>query len=149
MTEKRPRRILRRLSIVVVLTAVVIQFVPVDRGNPPIDPSLQLTAPQDVLAVLKRSCWDCHSHETIWPWYSYVAPISWFVANHVHEGREKLNFSTWLDEYPDDVDQEDARDECWDEVKKGKMPLRSYLISHRDADLSDADKALLKAWAAR
>lgn len=149
MTERRPRRILRRLTILLLVALVGIQFVPVDRRNPPVDPSLQVTAPQDLLAVLKRSCWDCHSHETVWPWYSYVAPASWFVADHVHEGREQMNFSTWLDEYPDDVDQEDARAECWDEVKKGKMPLRSYLILHPDAELSDADKALLKDWAAR
>ncbi len=149
MTERRPRRILRRLTILLLVALVGSQFVPVDRSNPPVDPSLQLTAPQDLLAVLKRSCWDCHSHETVWPWYSYVAPVSWFVADHVHEGREKMNFSTWLDEYPDDVDQEDARDECWDEVKKSKMPLRSYVILHPDAELSDADKALLKDWAAR
>ncbi|MCC6783749.1 MAG: heme-binding domain-containing protein [Planctomycetes bacterium] len=147
MSEKRPRRVLRTIFVLVLLALVAAQFVPVDRSNGKVDPALTLKAPDDVLAVLRRACFDCHSNETVWPWYSYVAPASWLVADHVHEGREALNFSTWLDEYPDEVDQEDARGECWDEVKKGKMPMESYVILHGEAKLSDADKALIRDWA--
>src|SRR5438874_1058331 len=76
---------------------VAIQLVPVERTNP--SATKPIEAPAEVTAVLRRSCYDCHSNETRWPWYAYVAPVSWLVADDVKDGRAKLNFSSWGD-YP-------------------------------------------------
>jgi len=70
-----------------------VQLVPVDRTNPPVESAV--AAPAEVRSILRRSCFNCHSYETEWPWYGYVAPLSWLVAHHVHEAREEMNFSTW------------------------------------------------------
>lgn len=139
--SNKPRRIRRAVLIVLALGMVAIQFKPVDRTNPSVIETF--TGPADLMPVLKRACWDCHSNETHWPWYSYVAPMSWFVESHVKEGREKLNFSDWSD---DQADVEDVKRDVWKSVRKGEMPLPSYLWIHRDAALSDADKKIIEEW---
>ena len=136
-------RVLRSLLLILALIGAGIQLVPVQRTNPPVDSALR--APPEVDAVLRRACYDCHSHETRWPWYSRVAPVSWFLARHVKHGRAELNFSDWpaFDFERQSLDM----DEMWSEVKEGDMPLRSYLWLHPDARLSDEDKAVLRRWA--
>jgi len=146
--ETKPKRSKFRTAILAALglllvVAVGIQFVPVDRSNPPV--TMVVDAPPEVLAILKRSCFDCHSNETVWPWYSRVAPMSWRIAEHVEHGREHVNFSTW-DEY-DAEDKAEILEESWEEVEEGKMPLPNYLRLHSEARLSDADRAVLQAWA--
>lgn len=134
----------------IVAVGVILQFVRrPDRENPGEDPSQVLTAragvPADVRAILERSCYDCHSHRTQWPWYSAVAPASWLVAHDVEEGRERLNFSLW-GTYT--RKRQAARLEMVSiEVDKGEMPPANYLLLHGDARLSEADKDLLCAWA--
>jgi len=118
------------------------QFVPVTRTNPPVDSDIP--APADVKAVLRRACYDCHSNETVWPWYSYVAPVSWVVADDVNSGRRHVNFSTWNQVRPDRIPNEMRS--IWRHVDSGEMPLWYYLPMHPSARLSDADKALLRAW---
>jgi len=95
-------------------------------------------------AILDRSCQDCHSSRTTWPWYSRVAPMSWIVSKHVREGREVLNFSDW-------AHQPDLADEpmlICDAVSDGSMPLRDYTLIHRKAKLSKRDVELICGWAA-
>jgi len=132
-----------RIALVIGAVIVAIQIVPVDRSNPPVEGVV--AAPPEVYSILKRSCFDCHSNETKWPWYSYVAPVSWLVAHDVHEARGHVNFSEWNRLSPEK--QADHIDECWEMVAKGKMPLSYYLPMHSDARLSDADKALIYDWA--
>jgi hypothetical protein len=132
-----------RIALAIGAVIVAIQIVPVDRSNPPVEGVV--AAPPEVYAVLKRSCFDCHSNETKWPWYSYVAPVSWLVAHDVHEGRGHMNFSEWNRLVPEE--QADHIDHCWKMVAKGKMPLSYYLPMHPDAKLSDADKLLIYDWA--
>ena len=136
------RKWLKTSLIVLAIAFVGIQFVPVDRENPPV--TGEVTAPAQVKALLKRSCYDCHSNETRWPWYAYVAPVSWLVAEDVEEGREHLNFSEWDKLSPSR--QARLKEEIAEEVAEGEMPLSNYLITHPDAELSDADKALLYSW---
>ncbi len=121
---------------------LAIQLVPIDRSNPPAQGEVE--APQAVQAILERSCYDCHSYETRWPWYGYVAPISWLLAFDVHEGREHLNFSTWG--LLDDEDREHALEETWEMVEEGEMPLWFYLPPHPEARLSGADVEALRVW---
>jgi hypothetical protein len=134
----------RRNQVVLVAIAVVIviQFIPVDRSNPPVQG--ELNAPPAVAEILRASCYDCHSNETQWPWYSYVAPVSWMLAHHVGEGREKLNFSTWSDLA--EKDRIKMVHEIWEETSQGQMPLRVYLIMHPKAKLSDGAIERLRMW---
>lgn len=121
---------------------VAIQFVPLNRTNPPVQGDI--TAPADIKKILRRSCYDCHSNETRWPLYSYAAPLSFWIVDHVNEGREKLNFSTW--EQMSSKDRSEAMEEIGEEVEEGKMPLPSYLPLHPSAALSVEDRRLLQDW---
>lgn len=126
-----------------VVVFVLIQFVPVDRSNPPVESDIP--TPPEVKAILKRACYDCHSNETMWPWYSRIAPFSWILARDVHEGRAELNFSTW-DRYST-KEQVKKMKKSWEEVQEGEMPPWYYLPVHRDASLSEADRQVLRTWA--
>ena len=126
-----------------IVALLLAQFVPVDRTNPPVE--TWVDAPADVVAVLERACYDCHSNETVWPTYSRVAPISWLVANHVHEGRESVNYSTW-NRYSAE-ERAELLEESWEEVEEGEMPEKGYTLLHSQARLSDADRSLLRSWA--
>src|SRR4051812_28292081 len=97
----------RRLLILLLVAFIGIQFVRPDRTNPPAAPaaSLATAAPPAIRTVLDRSCGDCHSNQTRWPWYSNVAPMSWMVASHVHDGREHFNYSEWTAYPSDDQDK--------------------------------------------
>jgi len=137
----RPRH--RTLITAAVILVVGAQFVPVDRTNPPVVNDPVVGPALD--AVLHRSCYDCHSNETRWPWYSRVAPASWLLGDHVKEGREHLNFSDWpsLDfELQDQYLRMIAK-----EVSGDHMPPATYLLIHRNARLGPAEKKLLLDWA--
>jgi hypothetical protein len=132
------------ITLAVVATLVVaIQLVPVDRPTPP--SGSEIPASPEVRAVLRRACYDCHSTQTQWPWYSHVAPFSWLVASDVREGTAEVNFSAW-DRYSA-AEQAKKLAKSRKEVDKGKMPLWFYLAIHRNARLSPAEVALIDAWA--
>jgi hypothetical protein len=97
-----------------------------------------------VAAILERSCRDCHSHKTVWPWYSNVAPISWLISDDVNKGRQALNMSEWgkLDQ---DRQDRKLRQIC-DEISDGIMPLSYYLPMHPHARLSAEDKKIICDW---
>jgi hypothetical protein len=142
---------LKKAMIVIGVLFVAAQAVRPERSNPPVDAAKTLHAggrvTAEVAAILDRSCRDCHSNETRWPWYSHVAPVSWLVANHVKDGRRQLSFSHWA-EY--DVPKRlDKLDEMCKEVREGGMPDSSYLLMHSEARLTDADKETLCAWTSR
>jgi hypothetical protein len=133
-----------RVAVLTLLGALALaQVVPVDRSRPPVES--EVPAPPEVRAILKRSCYDCHSHETVWPWYGYVAPVSWLLAYDVREAREELNLSAWERYSP--KKQTKKREEMWEEVEHGHMPLWYYLPLHPEARLSAEDRARLRAWA--
>jgi hypothetical protein len=138
------RRLLVTSGLMLSGLALAIQLVPVDRSNPPV--TADLAAPPAVDAVLRASCYDCHSNETRWPWYSRVAPVSWLVARDVEEARDRLNFSLW-GTY-EAKRQQRLAEEMWEEVEKGEMPLQMYLLAHADARLTEDDRAVLAAWSA-
>jgi hypothetical protein len=122
---------------------VAIQLVRCEHDNPPVTGEIQ--APANVQAILERACYDCHSNETRWPWYSHVAPVSWLVHHDVEEGREHLNFSEWTQLAADK--QAHAREEIQElTIDKSDMPLAYYVLLHSNARLSDADRQALKAW---
>ena len=141
-------RVLKWIAIVLIVVFLGIQFIRPARTNPPVDESqtifsrTQMT-PQ-VSTILVRSCRDCHSNKTVWPWYTNVAPISWWLTNHVNEGRQNLNLSEWGRLPPDRQDRK-LRQIC-DEVSDAVMPLSSYLPMHPQARLSAEDKKTLCDW---
>jgi Haem-binding domain len=129
------------VSIIVVLLAI--QLIPADTTNPPVDSDIP-TSPE-VKAILQRACYDCHSNESQWPWYSRVALISWLLSWDVREGRAELNFSTW-NQYSTQQ-QVKKLQESWKEIAEGDMAPWLYLLVHLDARLSTADRSLLRQWA--
>src|SRR6266446_3599210 len=147
---KMLKSIAKWMVIILAVLFVAIQFVRPARTNPAVDESqtifarTQMTPP--VAAIFTRSCADCHSNKTVWPWYTNVAPISWWIAGHINEGRQNLNLSEWAKLDPNRQDRK-LRQIC-DEVEDGAMPLPSYLPMHPKAKLSEQDKKALCDWTA-
>jgi len=125
-----------------VLLLLLIQFIPVDRSNPPATGTIE--APDAVLSILRESCFDCHSNETRWPWYGRVAPASWLVARDVRLGREEMNFSAWKDLEP--RYREKGVDEILEVVADKSMPQRRYLWLHSGAKIDEAKLAVIRRW---
>ncbi len=137
---------MKKLTLFALLTFIGIQFIPIMNvpANVPTKADEELQAPENVQAILKRSCFDCHSNHTTFPWYSNIAPVSWFTKHHVEEGREHMNFSIW-EKYDDEKKLKYL--EKIPKAIKSKMPLPSYLLIHKEAKLSEADKKALTTWA--
>jgi hypothetical protein len=149
--RQRSFHMLRLLKFSVVLLAtlfVAVQFVRPERVNPPAGAERALSAhvqvDAEVSGILRSSCMDCHSHQTVWPWYSNVAPVSWFVADHVKHGRKHLNFSDWA-RY-DEREADEMLDGICQTAKGGVMPLNSYTLLHHEAKLSAAEVDALCVW---
>ena len=125
--------------VVVIVLALLIQLVPVNRENPAVVTQVSWDSPE-TQALWDRTCADCHSNETTWPWYSYVAPVSWLVARDVREGREKFNISDLTTSRLDKMMREIA-----EVVQEGEMPMPIYLVTHPEARLTSAERdALVK-----
>jgi hypothetical protein len=141
-------KILKGLLILLALLFVAAQFKRPPKTNPPVDESQTIQArthmtPQ-VAAILDRSCRDCHSNQTRWPWYGNVAPVSWFVIDDVNEGRQALNLSEW-GRY-DQRRQEKKLLQICDEVTDGAMPLSVYTPMHPGSKLTPDDVKTLCDW---
>ncbi|MGH2568067.1 MAG: heme-binding domain-containing protein [Bacteroidota bacterium] len=138
---------LKWAGIILAAAFVGIQFVPVERTNPPVDPEMtfqvKVRVPPEIDRIIRRSCYDCHSHETKWPWYAYIAPSSWLVTGDVTNGRSLLNFSNWSYNMFRTVGR---LDQMAQEVYDRKMPLPPYLMMHPGAKLSEAEKDALIDW---
>ena len=143
MATSRLRKLLKWFGLSLVVVFLLMQLKQPDRTNPPVESAIE--APPEIAAILQRSCNDCHSHQTEWPWYSYVAPVSWWVGEHVEHARGDLNFSRWP--VLDFEALEHMFEEIDEQIGKDEMPLKSYLILHPEARLSDEDKAALRGWA--
>lgn len=143
-----PGAFLKRAALVIVAGLVVAQALRPARTNPVEDPARTLEAtahpPPNVEAILDRSCRDCHTNRTVWPWYTNVAPISWFVVGHVNEGRHDLSFSNWA-AYNPALRAKRLAQMC-DLVQRGEMPPTSYVLLHRDAGLSDDERQAICDW---
>jgi hypothetical protein len=134
----------RRFGYGLTVALVLAQLVPVERANPPVEAEIAVAEPE-VHALLRRACYDCHSHATVWPWYARVAPASWLVAHDVDEGRDELNFSRF--ESYDPTKQRKKLGRLAEEVEEHEMPLWYYLLLNPEARLSDPERARLVSWA--
>lgn len=138
----------KNILLLVLIVFILVQFIRIDKSVPEVDAAkdfIAISSPSDeVKTLLKNACYDCHSYESKYPWYSEIAPISWWTKHHVNEGREELNFSLWGDYSAKKADHK--LEECAEEVEEGEMPLKPYTITHGDAKLSDQQKETLEAF---
>lgn len=136
----------KKLLLGILIVFVAMQLFGIDTSNPEViaeQDFINITKPSDeVTKLLKTACYDCHSNETVYPWYSQIAPISWWTKHHVDEGKEHLNFSVWGTYSEKRANHK--LDECAEEVEEGKMPLDSYTWMHSDAKLSTEQKEQLE-----
>lgn len=133
---------LKQLVFLMILVLVGIQFIPVERTNPPVE--VRSVGPDPVMNLLRRSCFDCHSNETAWPWYGKVAPFSWAFIHDVNKGRDKLNFSEWGRLGQDE--REKVKGEIWKQVKSGSMPPAMYVFDHQEARVTTDHHRMIRAW---
>ena len=136
-------RIIKTFVVLFLIAFLGIQFLEVDQTNPPVEADIE--APSNIKAIFKKSCYDCHSNETKWPWYSKVAPVSWMISDHVNKGRKQLNFSMWEKYYT--ADQRRLKEEILEEILNENMPLKNYTFLHPNSILTIDKKNLIKDWA--
>lgn len=141
-------RWLKRIGLIIAALLLAAQLVPIDRRNPPIDPSQTIYAtaavPANVRAVLQGSCQNCHSNQTQWPWYSHIAPVSWLVTHDVNRGRAEMNLSVW-GTYSQKKKEEKAEAIC-EQLVNGDMPDGKYLLIHRRAHLTQEQQDAVCTW---
>ncbi len=134
-------------SIVSLAAVAVIAGLAGSGQHPEIEPKnrgLPLSSNSAPPQILVRACGNCHSNHTDWPWYSHVAPVSWWIAGHVREGRQKLNFSEW-DTYST-LQKRDKLESMCGLILTGRMPPRMYIAMHPEAQLTEEDKEAVCAW---
>ncbi|HSK11989.1 MAG TPA: heme-binding domain-containing protein [Phnomibacter sp.] len=158
-TPVKKRKWISRTLWAIVLVFAVFQFFQPGKNNQNMDMtndiSTVVTVPADVHAILKTSCYDCHSNFTNYPWYASIQPIGWWLKDHIDEGKSKLNFQEFalVEPRPNspyntkELRQDHKLEELVEQVEKGEMPLNSYTIIHRDAILSASQAKLIMDWA--
>lgn len=143
------KKALKIVAILVVIGLIAIQFIRHDRTTPPVvdadTMSVSMQVPSQVDAILKRSCSDCHSDQTVYPWYAQVAPVSWWLDDHISEARREVNMSVWNTYSP--KKKAKKLEEMCQQVESGEMPLPSYLWIHRDAVLKEGEARTICEWA--
>lgn len=133
---------MKKVLLVLLAAFIVMQFFRIDKSTPEVkaaDDFIAISKPSEsVEKILRDACYDCHSFETEYPWYAEIAPVSWWLDDHIKDGRKHLNFSVWGTYEAKKADHK--LDECIEEVEEGKMPLDSYTWTHSDAKLTSEQK---------
>ena len=139
---------LKKILLILLLIFIVIQFIRpqknIHTGSQPSAISTIYTVPANVDSILVKACKDCHSNNTRYPWYNKIQPVTWYLNNHVIDGKEELNFDEFAT-YKISR-QYHKLEEIKEQIEKSEMPLSSYTLIHRDAILSDAEKHMLINW---
>jgi hypothetical protein len=139
---------LKKISLILAITLLFIQSFRIDKSTKAVDPSkdlISLTVPnEEVTQLLKIACYDCHSNQPTFPWYTNIAPVSWWIKHHINEGSHHLNFSEW-GTY--ELKRKNHKlDECVEMLEKNEMPMSSYTWMHPEAKLTDAQRLVLVEW---
>lgn len=136
---------MKKILIALIGAFLLLQFFQIDKTNPPVDQNSDFLTlkktPENVAQLIKSACYDCHSNETVYPWYAKVQPFGWFLKDHIDEGRRELNFSTFASYEP--KRQAKKLDEAAELIENGGMPLESYTLIHKEAKLTAEQKKLL------
>ncbi len=135
---------LKKIVIGIVLILVLMQLIPLEKKNPKVDTTIALKTDENVMMILKKSCYDCHSNETKWSVYSNIAPLSFKILSNVNRGRAALNFSTWQ-EIEEDIKIARLK-RAIKTVNNKQMPLSAYLSLHEEAKISQDERAVLVKW---
>lgn len=137
---------LKKVLLWVLGIFIAIQLIPVNRVNKPVDKKDNFVdvfaTPAQVKVFLKNACYDCHSNETVYPWYSKVAPISWTVKDHINEGRERLNFSEWNSFNKDQ--KKTILQHSITTLQQRTMPMPAYMLKHPEANLTNDQRKTLE-----
>jgi hypothetical protein len=140
---------LKKILIALLIILVVIQFIRPEKniatGAQPNDISAVYPMPEHVSEIVKTVCYDCHSNQTVYPWYFNVQPLAWWLDHHIDEGKEHLNFSEFKT-YPLKK-QAHKFEELAEMVENGEMPLKSYTWTHKPARLNSEERQILINWA--
>ncbi|MCT7620748.1 heme-binding domain-containing protein [Aliarcobacter butzleri] len=134
---------MKRFLLILLGLFLVIQLIPTSKKNEVVDKSLEITAEEGIMDILRTACYDCHSNETVYPWYSYIAPFSWTISKHVKEGKKALNFSIW-ETYTEKEKEEHLKDIY--RTIYAAMPLQPYLLIHTKANISSEDRKVIRDW---
>lgn len=136
---------MKKVLVILLMVFIIIQFFPIDKINPTVNTGMDFLTikqtPESVAEIIRSSCYDCHSDESKYPWYSNIAPASWFMKKHIDEGRKKLNFSIFATYEP--KRQIHKLEEAVEMLEKKEMPLETYLLIHQDARLSEEQSKIL------
>lgn len=139
----------KKIIVVLLVILIGIQFIRPARNKSTVITANDITQhyfiPPDITEILQRACYDCHSNNTHYPWYTNIQPVGWWMQDHVNEGKESLNFNEFGSYSP--KDQDHAMEEVAEVIEKNEMPLNSYLWMHGEAKLTDEEKTLLIDWA--
>lgn len=138
----------QKIFLALAAVFILIQFIRIDKINPPVATEQDyLTAtppPAEIAKLIKVACYDCHSNETAYPWYTNIAPVSWWIENHIEHGREHLNFSVWTSYSEKKASHK--LEECYEVLEQKEMPMLSYMVAHPDAWISAEERAALVNW---
>lgn len=133
---------MKKILVILLVAFVIIQFFRIDKTNPEPTPQLDFLAikntPESTAKLIRTGCYDCHSNEARYPWYSNVQPVAWFLQSHIEEARKNLNFSTFATY--ESKRQANKLSKAADEISQGEMPLDSYVLGHPDAKFTEAQK---------
>lgn len=139
---------LNKILVILLVAFVLIQFFPIDKSNPPVNKGMDFLTikqtPEPMATQIRASCYDCHSNETVYPWYSRIQPFGWWLKNHIDEGRGHLNFSTYATYEP--KRQAHKMEESAEMVANGEMPMESYVLIHDKAKLTEAQRQEMVAY---
>lgn len=138
----------KKISISLIALLLLAQLFRIDKANPETDLAKDFvaltSAPPGIETILQTSCYDCHSNSVVYPWYSNIAPISWWLKHHINEGRSHLNFSEWGTYSAKKADHK--LEECIEMIEEDEMPMASYTLIHGNAKLNEAQKTMLTTW---
>jgi len=141
---------MKKLFLILIVVLAIMQFFRIDKTNPPIDPKLDFIAltqpPDEVASLMRSSCYDCHGNTTEYPWYTNIAPVSWWIKGHIKNARARVNYSEW-GKYTKQQ-QTNYLSEIAEVIEEKRMPAASYMVMHPKAKLSDAQRGTIVDWVA-
>ena len=142
------KKFIRPILLVLLVVFLGLQLFQIDKTSPATDPAQDYlavaTPPAKVATLLKQACYDCHSNNTAFPWYTYIQPVGWWVNHHIEEGKEHLNFSVWATYQPKRAAHK--LEECYEVIESTEMPMKSYTWMHAEAKLTQAQRDALVRW---
>lgn len=136
---------MKKILAILLVAFVIMQFFPIDKTNPAVNKGTDFLTikktPPEIATLIKTSCYDCHSNESVYPWYAKIQPVGWFLKHHIDEGREELNFNDFANYEP--LRQAKKMNKAAHEIEEGEMPLESYILIHTNAGLTEQNKQIL------